>query len=153
MKSTDRQPELIREFEYELTPRYTPHIEPTPSKESHGNGSMGSSKDYMMRFNHKAILIPDLQDGVLYTTFLNGLLPRRFKFSLAESKDKGSPTDKRHRKDDERIGHFHTMPRDILMEIKGNTMLGCPMLVDILAKFRIKNKYYEYHEDHGHSNA
>jgi len=31
-------------------------------------------------------LIPDLQDGIAYTAFLNGLLPGRFKFSLAESK-------------------------------------------------------------------
>jgi len=31
-------------------------------------------------------LIPDLQDGVAYAAFLNGLLPGRFKFSRAESK-------------------------------------------------------------------
>jgi len=43
-------------------------------------------KEYVMRLNREAILIPDLQDGVAYMTFLNGLLPRRLKFSLTESK-------------------------------------------------------------------
>jgi len=43
-------------------------------------------KEYVRRFNHEAVLIPDLQDGVAYTAFLNGLLPGKFKFSLAESK-------------------------------------------------------------------
>jgi len=43
-------------------------------------------KEYLRRFNHEAGLIPDLQDGVAYRTFLNGLLPGKFKFSLAESK-------------------------------------------------------------------
>jgi len=43
-------------------------------------------KGYVRRFNHEAVLIPDLQDGVAYAAFLNGLLPSRFKFSLAESK-------------------------------------------------------------------
>jgi len=43
-------------------------------------------KGYIRRFNHEAILIPDLQDGVAYAAFLNGLLPGRFKFSLAESR-------------------------------------------------------------------
>jgi len=38
-----------------------------------------------MRFNREAVLIPNLQDEVAYTVFLNGLLSRRFKFSLAES--------------------------------------------------------------------
>jgi len=31
-------------------------------------------------------LIPDLQDGVAYVASLNGLLPGKFKFSLAKSK-------------------------------------------------------------------
>ena len=39
-----------------------------------------------MGFNREVVLIPNLQDGVAYTTFLNRLLPRRFKFSLAECK-------------------------------------------------------------------
>jgi len=43
-------------------------------------------KEYVQRFNRKVVLIPDLQDGIVYTAFLNGLLPNRFKFSLAESK-------------------------------------------------------------------
>jgi len=43
-------------------------------------------KGYVRQFNHEAILIPDLQDGVVYAAFLNRLLPGRFKFSLAESK-------------------------------------------------------------------
>jgi len=43
-------------------------------------------KGYVRRFNHEAVLIPDLQDGVAYAAFLNGLLPGRFKFTLAESK-------------------------------------------------------------------
>jgi len=40
----------------------------------------------MIRVNSEAILIPDLQDGVAYMAFLIGLLPRRVKFSLVESK-------------------------------------------------------------------
>jgi len=43
-------------------------------------------KGYVRRFNHEAVLIPDLQDRVAYAAFLNGLLPGRFKFSSAESK-------------------------------------------------------------------
>jgi len=43
-------------------------------------------KGYVRRFNHEVVLILDLQDGVAYIAFLNGLLPGRFKFSLAESK-------------------------------------------------------------------
>jgi len=43
-------------------------------------------KGYVRRFNHEAVLIPDLQDEIAYAAFLNGLLPGRFKFSLAESK-------------------------------------------------------------------
>jgi len=43
-------------------------------------------EEYILRFNHEAVLIPNLQDGVAYAAFLNGLLPGRFKFSLAESK-------------------------------------------------------------------
>jgi len=33
------------------------------------------------------VLIPDLQDGVVYTFFLNGLKSGRFKFSLIEKKE------------------------------------------------------------------
>jgi len=43
-------------------------------------------KECVRRFNHEAIVIPKLQDGVAYTTFLNRSLPGKFKFSLAESR-------------------------------------------------------------------
>jgi len=43
-------------------------------------------KEYVTRFNQEAILILDLQDGVAYSAFLNGLHLRRFMFSLVESK-------------------------------------------------------------------
>ena len=33
------------------------------------------------------MLIPDLEDGVAYTSFLNGLKRGRFRFSLAEQKE------------------------------------------------------------------
>ena len=33
------------------------------------------------------MLIPDLEDGVAYTSFLNGLKNGRFKFSLVEHKE------------------------------------------------------------------
>ena len=46
----------------------------------------GDLKGYVRRFNHEVVLIPDLQDGVAYAAFLNGLLLGRFKFSLAEGK-------------------------------------------------------------------
>jgi len=39
-----------------------------------------------MRFNLEAILILDLQDGVAYAAFLNGLLSGRFKFFLVKGK-------------------------------------------------------------------
>jgi len=43
-------------------------------------------KEYMMRFNREAILIPDLQDRVAYATFLNELLPERFQFPLLKAR-------------------------------------------------------------------
>jgi len=43
-------------------------------------------KEYVIRFNREAILILDLQDGIVYAAFLNGLLSGRFKFFLVESK-------------------------------------------------------------------
>jgi len=39
-----------------------------------------------MRFNLEVVLILDLQNGMTYMAFLNGLLPGRFKFSLAKTK-------------------------------------------------------------------
>jgi len=117
-------------------------------------------KGYIRRFNHEAVLIPDLQDGVAYAALLNELLPGRFKFSLAESKvttlvealgraqsfiqateicigeeplrpdskkraveDRNVQSDKRQKPINERGGRFHVSPRNILMEIKGKTML------------------------------
>ena len=43
-------------------------------------------KEYLMQFNHKAMLISDLQDGVAYTTFLNRLCLEMLNFSLAKNK-------------------------------------------------------------------
>jgi len=43
-------------------------------------------KEYVRRINHGGVLIPDLEDGVAYMAFLNGLLLGRCEFSLAESK-------------------------------------------------------------------
>jgi len=43
-------------------------------------------KEYVMRFNHEAILILDLQDGTSYIAFLNGLVLGKFKVFLVESK-------------------------------------------------------------------
>jgi len=39
------------------------------------------------RFHQEVVLIPNLEEGVAYTSFLNGLKSRRFKFSLAEQKE------------------------------------------------------------------
>jgi len=43
-------------------------------------------EEHVMKFNHEAILIPGLHDGMPYTTFLDGLLLGRFMFFLAKSK-------------------------------------------------------------------
>jgi len=43
-------------------------------------------KEYVQRFNREAVLIPDFQDGVAYIAFLNGLLLKQFKLSLAKNK-------------------------------------------------------------------
>jgi len=61
--------------------------------------------------------------------------------------DKGPQADKRPRKDEERVRHFYTTSRNILMEIKGNLMLRQPQPIKTLAKFRNKNKCCEYHKD------
>ena len=42
---------------------------------------------FVKRFHKEAVLIPDLEDGVVYTSFLNGLKSGHFKFSLAEQKE------------------------------------------------------------------
>ncbi|KAJ8439601.1 hypothetical protein Cgig2_017168 [Carnegiea gigantea] len=94
-------------------------------------------KEYVMRFDHEAILILDLQDRVAYTAFLNRLL-------LEE--DKGSQPNKHPKKDEEKVRRFHTCPRNILMKIKGNCMLRQPKPIETLAKFRKRNK--ERGEEH-----
>jgi len=50
-------------------------------------GSQESLAEFVKRFHQEAVLIPDLEDGVAYTSFLNGLKNGRFKFSLAEQKE------------------------------------------------------------------
>jgi len=49
-------------------------------------GQQESLAEFVKRFHQEAVLIPELEDGVAYTSFLNGLKSRRFKFSLAEQK-------------------------------------------------------------------
>ncbi|KAJ8438068.1 hypothetical protein Cgig2_025473 [Carnegiea gigantea] len=71
----------------------------------------------------------------------------------APRKDFFCHLNKHPRKDEERIGRFHTTPRNILIEIKGDPMLRCPKPIDTPTKFRNKNKYCEYHENHGHTTA
>ena len=65
-------------------------------------------------------------------------------------KDRDAPLDKHSKQNDERGGHFHPSPRNILMEIKGNPMLGQPKPIKTPANFRNKNKYYE---DLGHTTS
>ena len=43
--------------------------------------------EFVKRFHQEAVLIPDLEDGVAYTSFLNGLKSGHFKFSLAKPKE------------------------------------------------------------------
>ena len=50
-------------------------------------GPQESLAEFVKRFHQEAVLIPDLEDGVVYTSFLNGLKMRRFKFSLAEQNE------------------------------------------------------------------
>jgi len=42
---------------------------------------------FIKRFYQEAVLILDLEDGVPYTSFLNGLKSEHFKFSLVEQKE------------------------------------------------------------------
>ncbi|KAJ8435744.1 hypothetical protein Cgig2_003166 [Carnegiea gigantea] len=55
------------------------------------------------------------------------------------------------RKDDKSIGCFHTIPQNIIMETNDNPMLRRLKPIDTPAKFRNKNKYCKYNEDHGHT--
>jgi len=50
-------------------------------------GPQESLAEFVKRFHQEAMLIPNLEDGVAYTSFLNGLKSGRFKFSLAEQKE------------------------------------------------------------------
>lgn len=50
-------------------------------------GSQESLAEFVRRFHQEAVLIPELKDGVAYTSFLNGLKSGRFKLSLAEQKE------------------------------------------------------------------
>jgi len=50
-------------------------------------GLQESLADFVKRFYQEEVLIPDLKDGVAYTSFLNGLKNGRFKFSLTEQKE------------------------------------------------------------------
>jgi len=46
-----------------------------------------SLAEFVKHFHQEAMLIPDLEDGVAYTSFLNGLKSGRFKLSLAKQKE------------------------------------------------------------------
>jgi len=50
-------------------------------------GPQESLAKFVKRFHQQEVLIPDLEDGVAYTSFLKGLKSGRFKFSLAEQKE------------------------------------------------------------------
>ena len=43
--------------------------------------------DFVEHFHQEAVLIPDLEDAVVYISFLNGLKNGWFKFALAEQKE------------------------------------------------------------------
>jgi len=47
-------------------------------------GPQESLTEFVKHFHQEVVLIPDLEDGVAYTSFLNGLKSGRFKLSLAE---------------------------------------------------------------------
>jgi len=53
--------------------------------------------------------------------------------------DKVLEEDKYPRNNEERVGLFHTTPRNILMEINGNPMLRRSKPIEALTKFRYKN--------------
>ena len=66
---------------------------------------------------------------------------------------KGTQVDKHYRKDEVRVKHFHTTPRNILMEIKDNPMLKRPRPIETPVKFKNKNKCCEYDKDYGHTTS
>ena len=49
-------------------------------------GPQESLAEFVKRFHQEVALIPDLEDGATYTSFLNELKNSRFKLSLAEQK-------------------------------------------------------------------
>ena len=50
-------------------------------------GPQESLAEFVKSFHQEVVLISDLEDGVAYTSFLNGLKSGHFKFSLAEQKE------------------------------------------------------------------
>ena len=50
-------------------------------------GPQESVADFVKRFHQEAVVIPKLEDGVAYTSFLNRLKNSQFKFSLVEEKE------------------------------------------------------------------
>ena len=61
--------------------------------------------------------------------------------------------DKHPKRNDERGGHFHTSPDNIIKEIKGSPMLRRHKPIENPANFRNKSKYCEYHEDFEHTTS
>jgi len=47
-------------------------------------GTQESLAEFVKRLHQEAVLIPDLEDGMAYTSFLNSLQSGRLKFSLAK---------------------------------------------------------------------
>ena len=50
-------------------------------------GPQESLAEFVKRFHQEAMLIPDLEDGVAYTSFLKGLKSGCCKFSMVEQKE------------------------------------------------------------------
>jgi len=50
-------------------------------------GLQESLIEFIKRFHQERVLIPDLEDGVAYTSFLSGLKSGCLKFFLAEQKE------------------------------------------------------------------
>jgi len=50
-------------------------------------GPQESLAKFVKRFHQEAVLTPDLEDGVAYTSFLNGLKSGHSKFSFAKQKE------------------------------------------------------------------
>ena len=69
--------------------------------------------------------------------------------------DNSSPSDKcpTTTKVEERTGNFHGSPQNNPVGIKSNLMLMPPRPIQTLCKLRNKNKYYEFHEDLGHTTS